>query len=254
MEYSGNRSNKTFIIAFMLFFLSFPLFAQNPFNYPVKTIFIDPGHGGKDTGATRNWDFAGGVVNEKDITLELSNKVSTILQSEHRDINVYQTRVSDEYLSLQERSEICYLTPLEPKTSVIYVSIHVNAFNTTNPSGFEVFTKEKNDNKILFDELTPLENIPLFSSKSLPQLNSDLYDKSYELAKNVEESLVNSFPDEVNRGIKQDALYVLNVSRAPSILIEVGFLSNEDDARKLTTSSYLDKMAIAIASGISASL
>ncbi|MBK5200148.1 MAG: N-acetylmuramoyl-L-alanine amidase [Spirochaetaceae bacterium] len=245
---------KTIILIFMLILTSTSLFAINPFDYPVKTIFIDPGHGGKDVGASRTWDFAGGVVNEKDITLKIANKVSTILQKEHSGINVYQTRLEDEYLSLQERSEICYLTLIEPKSSVIYISIHVNAVENIIPNGFEIFTKEKNDKKILFDQNTPIENIPFFSTESSSSLNSDINVKSFELATNVEQSLSTTFPLATNRGIKQADLYVLNVSRAPSILIEVGFLSNEDDARNLLNDTYLHKMASSIARGISSSL
>lgn len=254
MQHRRKTILKLIVLTFMLILINVSLFAINPFNYPIKTIFIDPGHGGKDTGASRIWDFAGGTVNEKDITLKIANKVSTILQKKYSDINVYQTRVDDEYLTLQERSEICYRTLIEPKTSVIYVSIHVNAVEDNTPSGFEIFTKNENDNKILFDQKTPIENIPFFSSEPSSKLNSDLYAKSYELATNVESSLSSYFPLATNRGIKQDELYVLNVSRAPSILIEVGFLSNEEDAKNLLNEEYLDKIAYAIAIGISSSI
>lgn len=254
MEKQRTTLLKFIILNLMLFFINISLFSLNPFNYPVKTIFIDPGHGGRDTGASRSWDFAGGVVNEKDITLKIANKVSTFLQKENNDLNVFQTRVSDEYLSLQERSEISYLTILEPKTSVIYISIHVNAVKSDFPNGFEIFTKKKNDNKILFDQRTPIENIPFFSVESSQLLNNDLYNKSLELAKNVEKSLIANFPFATNRGIKQEDLYVLNVSRAPSILIEVGFLSNELDAKNLLNDEYLNILAKAISNGILSSI
>jgi N-acetylmuramoyl-L-alanine amidase len=232
------------------------IFASNPYEFPVKTVFIDPGHGGNDSGASRAYDFLSYKLDEKDITLKLANKVSFILKSRYPDINVYQTRIIDEYLSLQERSEVCYLTPLPPKTSCIYISLHVNASTNTSANGFEVFTKLPPSEKTitLFDDQTPKQNIPFFSTESNDELNEDMYEKSIEIAHDIDESIAESFPSATDRGVKNDNLYVLNVARAPGVLIEVAFISNEDEAKQLVDENYLNQMALAISDGISKSL
>jgi N-acetylmuramoyl-L-alanine amidase len=247
---------KTTILTILLLSFSSSIFAINPYNYPVKTIFIDPGHGGKDFGASRDYDFIDYTLKEKDINLVLANKLSSLLQARYSDIKVYQTRIDDEYLSLQERSQVCYLTPLPPKTSCLYISLHVNASNNTKAKGFEVFTKlPPSEKKItLFDNNTPLQNIPFFSSESNDDLNKDMYFKSIEMAKNINNSMVSYFPTAINRGLKSDNLYVLNVCKNPSVLVEIAFLSNEDDARNLIDDEYLSEMALCIFEGISKSL
>ncbi len=238
------------------FIFATSIFARNPYNYPVKTIFIDPGHGGKDSGASRNYDFIDYTLNEKDINLTIANKVSSLLQARYEDIRVYQTRIDDEFLSLQERSQVCYLTPLKPKSSCLYISLHVNASNNTDAQGFEVFTKLPAVEKkiILFDENTPFKNIPFFSCESNDELNDNLYNKSVELATNINSSIASSFQAASNRGVKSDNLYVLNVCRNPAVLVEIAFLSNEDEARNLVDDEYLSEMALAIFEGISKSL
>lgn len=256
VDLKKRRLCKIFIMTLLLLAFSSSVFAFNPYNYPVKTIFIDPGHGGKDSGASRSYDFINYELNEKDINLTLANKVSTLLQARYPDIKVYQTRIDDEFLSLQERSQVCYLTPLEPKSSCLYISLHANASNNTDAKGFEVFTKLPPSKKklILFDGNTPIQNIPFFSSESNDDLNDDLYLKSIELGKNVNDSMASYFPTAINRGLKSDNLYVLNVCKNPSILIEIAFVSNEDDARNLIDDEYLSEMALAIFDGISKSL
>lgn len=245
-----------FIVTILMVTISSSIFAINPYNYPVKTIFIDPGHGGRDAGASRDYDFLESTLNEKDINLKLATKISLLLQSSFKDIKVYQTRVDDEYLSLWERSNISAITPLAPKTSSLYISLHVNASANTDASGFEVFTKLSPSQKrlVLFDSNTPLENIAFFSSETNDKLNFDLYAKSTSLAKNINDSMVSYFPTTKNRGIKNEDLYVLNVSKTPAVLVEIAFLSNEEEAKNLVNDDYLNTMAQAIFEGISKSL
>lgn len=99
------------------------IFASNPFEYPVSAIFLDAGHGGSDPGANRFWNFYGKTINEKDITLSLSFEVEKNLKNLLPNIEIYQTRETDEYLSLQERSSYCYTMPLQPKSRAIFISL-----------------------------------------------------------------------------------------------------------------------------------
>lgn len=260
MRYKKNLKKrklcKIAMITISLLFLTTSIFAYNPYNYPVKTIFIDPGHGGKDAGALRDYDFIDYTLNEKDINLKLANKVSYLLQRRYSDIDVYQTRFDDVYLTLRERSQVCYLTPLKPKTSCLYISLHVNASTNTRAKGFEVYTKLPPTEKklTLFDANTPVKNIPFFSSESNDSLNDDLYLKSVECATNILDSIEAAFPTSKNRGVKSDNLFVLNVCKSPAVLVEIAFISNEEEARNLISEDYLNEMALAIFDGISKSL
>lgn len=241
---------KKIIIFIVLLFTSFSLFAKNPFQYPVSTVFIDAGHGGKDPGANRSWYFSEDPILEKDITLKVALKVGEYLKQMAPSLNIIQTRVDDVYLTLQERSEVSFLYPLDKKSSALFVSIHVNAVASSQASGFEVYTKLKDKNILLFDNRTPIENIPFFAIDSVENLNKYMYEKSSELASSINLSIAKQFPLNKNRGVKQEDLYVLNVCRTSGVLIEIGFVSNEEEAREMIDDSYLSKMAKAIADGI----
>ncbi len=236
------------VFIFILISLSTNLFASSMFDYPISTVFIDPGHGGEDSGAIASYDF-NKLIEEKDIVLDISLSLSDYLKNELPNTDIVLTRDDDTYISLQKRSEIAYKTPLPNKTGSIFVSIHANSA-TTSAQGFEVFTKMKNKIIYLFDDETPLNNISLFANEDLYTLNDKQYNTSYELASNIITSVGDYFPNLTNRGIKSEDLYVLNVSRTTSCLVEVGFLSNEEEAKKLLDSAYRDTMAKAIGDGI----
>lgn len=245
-----NKIKYFLIISIFLLTINNSVFASNPFNYDISTVFIDAGHGGSDPGANRKWDFEDSLIMEKDITLKLSKKVENYLNDYNLGIEIIQTREDDRYLSLQDRSQICFTKGLRPKTSSLFVSIHVNAASSKNANGYEIYTKLKSKNVPLFDENTPIENIPFFSVDNLTNLNQFMFEKSDYFANNVLNEIEKAYPLKKNRGVKQEDLYVLNVCRTSAILIEVGFLSNEKEARELVDNSYLEKMAKAIAKGI----
>ncbi|MDC7238335.1 MAG: N-acetylmuramoyl-L-alanine amidase [Sphaerochaetaceae bacterium] len=237
-----------FVFIFMLLFFSTNIFSTSMFDYPISTVFIDPGHGGKDSGAIASYDF-NALIEEKDIVLDIALSLKEYLENELSNTNIILTRKDDTYISLQNRSEIAYKTPLPDKTSSLYISIHANSA-TTSAKGFEIFTKMKNKIIYLFDSETPVQNISLFANDDLYTLNNKQYNTSFELATNILNKVTKSFPNIKNRGIKSEDLYVLNVSRTTSCLVEVGFLSNEEEAKQLLDSTYRDTMAKAIGDGI----
>lgn len=249
--YTKNKNNlltKTILIVFLLCFSALNLNATSLFDYPISTIFIDPGHGGVDSGAAVTHDF-NPLIEEKDIVLDISLTLEQYLKREMPSLNIILTRSDDTYLTLQERSEVAYKTPLESRTGSLYVSIHANSA-TNNAHGFEIFTKLKDKTVFLYDEETPLKNISLFSNNDLLTLNKRQYNTSYDLSKNILDNVLKDFPDIKNRGIKSEDFYVLNVCRTTACLVEVGFISNEKEAKKLLDKSYRDSMAKAIGKGI----
>jgi N-acetylmuramoyl-L-alanine amidase len=227
------------------------LFSMNPFSYPVETVFIDPGHGGQDSGAVRNWDFApGGELMEKDVNLAISLILKDYLKQKAPSLDVVLTRSDDTFPSLQERSQLCYRTVLSPKTASLFLSIHANASTNQSAEGFEVFTKPKDKQVPIIDEKTPLLNIPLFASEDNKTLNVQQMEENLKFAGNIESSLAASFPSMEDRGIKEDDLYVLNACRTCAALVEVGFISNREDALHLLDPAWQHNMAQALGDAI----
>lgn len=236
-----------FIILFSCVFMK--LYSTSFFDYPISTVIIDAGHGGSDSGAVSSFSF-NPLIEEKNIVLDIALKVEKHLLKEMPDLNIIQTRYDDTFPSLQQRSEIAYKTILDDKTSSLFVSIHANASTSSSAKGVEVFTKLENKLIYLVDEETPLDNIDLFVNDNLKTLNNKQYLTSLTLSNNILESIKKNIPQIINRGIKSDDLYVLNVCRTSASLVEVGFISNEDEVKLLLDNVYRDKIAKAISEGI----
>jgi N-acetylmuramoyl-L-alanine amidase len=220
--------------------------AENPYDNPVSTIFIDAGHGGHDPGSSAAWVFAGGTVYERDLNLDIAKRVYSLLRVVRPDLQVQMTRMEDTYVSLEDRSRFAYGTAIEPKTSALFVSIHVNSAANKDANGFEVLTKRQNKSVTLLNSETPVENIVLFAPFTSVQLNRFLNNRNLIVAKTFEQVLAKNLEGLRNRGVKEQDLYVLNASRMPSVLLEIGFLSNEEDARKLVSPQWRQTVADAI--------
>ncbi len=174
------------------------------------TIIIDPGHGGKDSGAIAS----GTEIYEKDIALSVSKKISSILLRQN-DIEVILTRADDTFLSLVERGEVANRLGAD-----LFVSIHANSFPDI-PSAYGIETY---------------------------YLPSDTYD-SETLAEDIQKTLV-SYVDTRDRGTKTSVFKVLETANMPSVLVELGFLSNIGERMKLIDESYQDELAKGVAQGI----
>ncbi len=167
-------------------------------------VVLDAGHGGSDYGAIREG------INEKDITLDVTRRVESILRS--KGYKTALTRENDVYVSLEDRVEFS-----ENENPEIFVSIHVNSAVSTDPSGIETHY---------------------------------YHDYSKELADTVHKHLVKEIPNTKNRGLFKSKFYVINHTTVPAILVEMGFLSNVDERNELITDSRKQKTAKAIAEGI----
>lgn len=228
--------------------------AADPFSYPVRTVILDAGHGGHDPGTSYAWGFAGGTVYERDLTLDITKRLYSLLSVSHPQLNLVLTRSDDTYVSLEQRSKIAYTTSIPPQTSALFVSVHVNSAPSSEASGFEVLTKLQSKRITLLDENTPIENIGTLSSNSTIALNRLLNNRNLFVASMFEKSLSEQLVTTRNRGVKERDLYVLNASRMPSVLVEVGFLSNEEDARNLLSPQWRQRVAQALATAIEACL
>ncbi len=184
-----------------------------------------------------------------DLTLTSPSAVCVVGRS-HPDLQLVMTRTDDTYLTLEERCAKAYSLPLRPQSSALFVSIHVNSAQAGEASGFEILTKAQNKRVTFLDEKTPIENISLFSSHSLLSLNRLLNHRNLVVASNFEKTLSERLITSRNRGVKERDIFVLNASRMPAVLVEVGFLTNEEDARNLVSPQYRQRVAQALATAV----
>ncbi len=239
------------VLIILLLLTLFPVSAaKDPFSYPVSTVILDAGHGGKDPGAIASYNFTGGVVNESDLVLDITKRVFALLSIEKPSLNLVMTRLDDTYISLAERSRIAYTAELAPQSSLLFVSIHINSAQTREATGFEILTKRQEKRVTFLDEHTPIKNIPLFAPFTALELNRLLNQRNLFVAKTFEDVLSQRMLTSRNRGIKERDLYVLNASRVPSVLLELGFLSNEDEARNIISPAWRQQVALAIAKAV----
>ena len=217
---------------------------------PAFLIVVDAGHGGKDQGATS----AGGIL-EKNVNLTIARHVKKILLSRF-NYRVVMTRKDDTFISLKDRSEIA-----NNRNADLFVSIHANAAKRKSAHGVETYFLGTTHN----DEALAVavrENGELVQSVKDDQVQEILaslitttkINDSSRLAGTVQESLFRStrkkFRGLKNLGVKEGPFYVLHGADMPSILVEVGFLTNRKESRMLSKPDYLYRLASSIAEGI----
>lgn len=212
----------------------------------VKTIVIDPGHGGKDPGA-----MAFGLK-EKDIVLDVAKKLAKILTDTFH-YQVILTRTKDVYVPLERRTAIA-----NAKKADLFVSIHINAHSNQANSGIETyFLNLATDADAM--RVAALENAS--STHSIGELqdilsslmNNSKIDESSRLARFIQTNLINGFSNSYkprDLGVKQAPFYVLIGAEMPAILAELSFITNPQEAVLLKENSHLDKIAQQLAGGI----
>jgi N-acetylmuramoyl-L-alanine amidase len=214
----------------------------------VKSVVLDPGHGGKDPGATGK-----SGLREKDVVLDVARKVKDEL--ERRGVAVYLTRDDDRFIALQERPKVA-----ERKKADIFISIHANANRSRWIEGFEVYYLSEavdDDARALAaveNSSLELEGADVTGSFSLKAILWDLIQtenrkESIELARDLGDVVSGAMKLKM-RGVKGANFVVLRGSYVPSVLVEIGYLSNKDGEKKLEDSSYRERLAQAIVDGI----
>lgn len=223
-----------------------------PVSYRVGAILIDPGHGGKDPGAIGKALINGKSVDlaEKDVVLKVAKDVFARLSKQYPDKKIVLTRNRDTYPSLEERVELANSVKLDAHEAILYISIHANSAFNKSSSGFEVWYLTPDYRRTVIDK-TDTE-----TSEILPILNSMMEEEftteSILIAKSIMEELdVKIGKQSQNRGIKEEAWFVVRNARMPSVLVELGFVSNPVEAKLLANDEYLQKCAGGIYNGIS---
>ena len=210
-----------------------------------KTIVIDAGHGGKDPGAV---GYRG--TKEKDIALDVAKRLEKKL-SKNMNVKVIMTRDEDVFLRLSERTKIA-----NDNKGSLFISIHTNAAEDRRASGFETFLIGLNKNeyaaKVAARENAVLE---LEGSANKDLSGEDLIQATMAQASFAEYS--ETFADLVqkeikkrvqskDRGVKQAGFVVLARASMPNVLVELGFISNPAEEKKLRSPQYREQLATAI--------
>ena len=216
------------------------------------TVVIDPGHGGKDPGAVSNGYY------EKIIALSTSLKLGRIL--EENNIDVVYTRNNDVFVNLIERANIANRSGAQ-----LFLSIHCNAHSSqaygaetfvlglhANQRNFEVAKKE---NSVIFLEDDYINQYDGFDPSdpesviSLMVMQEDYLEKSILAAEYIQNGFVNKLKRK-DRDVKQAGFIVLKYTTMPSVLIELGFLTNKTEGAYLNSLNGQKELADAIATAV----
>jgi len=221
-------------------------------HFYISTIIIDPGHGGKDPGAVSKQTINGKTIQvaEKDIVLKSGQALRDLLNQTYPDKKIIMTRDTDVYLTLDQRAEIANAVPLKDNEAVIFISIHANSSLNSNARGYEVWHITSNYRRSLLDpskhnyspDISKILNALMeeeFTTQSITLANSILDGLGKELGKSVP-----------SRGRKAEDWFVVRNSRMPAVLVELGFVSNQNDAVLMTGDEGLQKLTIALYNGI----
>ncbi|MGB3862951.1 MAG: N-acetylmuramoyl-L-alanine amidase [Candidatus Aminicenantaceae bacterium] len=217
----------------------------------LRTIVIDPGHGGMESGSEGKF----GTL-EKNLTLPISQKLKTIIEK-NLAYRVVLTRDKDTNVSLENRAAIA-----NNNRAVLFISVHVNGFPRSSARGSETYFLSLNATDEEARRLAYMENNSSdieskISSEDEDDIMMILWDmaqsafikQSSELAEKIQQEL-NSLLGTRNRGIKQAPFKVLTGVACPAILVEIAFISNPDEERKLQTEEFQNNVARAIYRGI----
>ena len=214
-------------------------------------IIIDPGHGGKDPGATSRYK-----IREKDLVLAVSKKLGASLKRKI-GATVSLTRATDKFITLGERNRIA-----NQKQCDLFLSVHANAAKSKNADGIEVYYLNRATD-VASERLADRENEGSPKpEKEIEAILSDLIqaaatEESAELASDVERSLRRGLGKRYGIGpvrVKTALFYVLVGAKCPSLLIEIGFITNPQEARRLKKAGYQRDLTDAIAGGVASYL
>jgi len=220
---------------------------------PLTTIVLDAGHGGHDSGAVG----PGGLM-EKELVLDVTRRVARLLQ--HRlQVKVLLSRDADHFITLKDRTSFANRAGAD-----LFVSIHANAHRVAASEGVEVYflSSEATDNAAR--QLAAAENSVVQLEKPssgrtgrseiVRTMLWDLAQAEFQIeSSRLAETVLDSMSQALripNRGVKQAGFYVLGGAAMPAILVEIGFVTNPKEARRLKSAKYRDEIARAIFTGL----
>lgn len=248
-----NNNEKRFFLIFLILILNFnfSIEVQSQNRDKITSVVIDAGHGGKDPGAI------GKKAKEKDITLKVAKMTGDYIKQNCPDVKVYYTRSNDSFVSLNRRAQIA-----NEKNADLFISIHCNSNSSPQPYGVETFVMGEHRNAANL-EVAKQENASIVfednaadsyngfdpnSTEAYIMLNffqSEHKNASLKLAENIQNQLVKRVGRR-DRGVQQAGFLVLYKTAMPSVLVEIGFLSNPSEEKFLNSNEGQTYIASAI--------
>ena len=215
------------------------------------TVVLDAGHGGNDAGAV------GAFSKEKNINLKYTLELGDLIKKNHPDVKVIYTRNKDVFVNLNERARIANRAKAD-----LFISIHTNASKNKSANGMETFTlgvsrsKENMEVAMLENSVILLEDDYEKKYEGFDPNSTDSYimfefmkdqymDRSISCADLIQQNMINASKRN-NRGVRQAGFLVLRATTMPSILIELGFISNKEEEKFLNNSDNQTKICKAI--------
>jgi N-acetylmuramoyl-L-alanine amidase len=219
---------------------------------PLRLIVLDAGHGGHDPGAVGP---AG--LQEKDLVLDVTRRVARLVE-DRLSVKAVLSRDGDHFVPLRDRTSFA-----NKERADLFVSIHANAHRATASTGVETYFLSSEATDTAARQVAALENSVVQLEKTpgrggrLDAVKAILWDlaqsefqlESSRLAEVVQDSMTQALRIP-NRGVKQAGFYVLGGAAMPAILIEIGFVTNPKEERRLKESTYRDEIARAILAGL----
>jgi N-acetylmuramoyl-L-alanine amidase len=220
--------------------------------FSIAAIVVDPGHGGKDSGAIGSLKVNGKNVKilEKDITLGVSKKLFEKLNKKFPGKRLILTRSGDTYPTLEDRVNKAHSIPLKENEAVIFISIHANSSFNKKASGYEVWYLSPDYRR---DVIGPQKTA---GAEEIVSIYNDMLEEQFTtesvlMARSILNHFQKTFGDKLpSRGIKAEEWFVVRKARMPSVLVELGFVSNENDAVLMTEGKGQEQFADAIYKGI----
>ena len=235
-----------------LLILIFTLFAVINLSARDFTVVIDAGHGGKDPGAIS----ANKKIYEKNVTLAVALMVGKSIEENHPEVKVLYTRKSDKFVGLNDRARMA-----NKANADLFISIHTNAAKNRSARGAETYTLgieeerternleiAKRENGVILLEENHEKQYANFNPNSPESyiifefIQSEYVKESIHIAQYVQENLT-SDANRHDRGVRQAGFLVLNATSMPSILVELGYISNAEEAKYLASSSGQKKLS-----------
>jgi N-acetylmuramoyl-L-alanine amidase len=220
--------------------------------FRIAAVIVDPGHGGKDSGALGTHTVNGRQIRavEKDITLTVGRDLHARLVSAYPDKRVLLTRDNDTYPTLENRVAIANSVSLRENEAIVFISIHANASFNKAARGYEVWylSPEYRRNVIDRDKYAD-------ASEVIPILNAMMEEEFTTESRMMAQFIMNRFGETLggalpSRGVKAEEWFVVRNVRMPSVLVELGFVTNENDALLMTDDTYLKNFSEALYKGI----
>lgn len=236
----------TLIIAVFL-----PIITNAKDKSKISVVVIDPGHGGKD------WGASVGSAKEKNIVLDISLKLGKLIENNYPNIKVIYTRKSDVFIPLHKRADIANKSEAD-----VFLSVHVNAVEAKSVRGTESFVlglhrnndnlevaKKENAVILLEDNYTSTyEGFDPNSPESyimFETMQEEYQAQSIMLASNIQNQFKNH-SKRIDRSVKMAGFLVLRRTTMPSVLIETGFLSHSTERKYLLSSTGQNSLALSI--------